>query len=375
MTEMKPWQHGHEISKLLEIEALFSEYNSLCISPFLEMKKNRVAEHLHNERLVLEDGFRFVLKQVSINSSPIKVYSARSEVLAYKEKGEYEITSLMVENQKAFSDYLQTLKGNVWIISFDYCEKAILDSGFEKIGYKYSSFGDDLAVYFLERDTNDFFSMNESRLVYSDPVERATCVKIDEHNFDVEDLASKVASYDFNTHYSNYNKGGGWSALSLRGFSSDPTFITKPQEMNDKWKEKHKDQDFSLRDTPLYDHFPEIRAIVSAVAPTQEIERVRLMKLEAGKEIGKHTDLVDPDCGVEIGKTARFHVPLITKDAIFEVWGQNGREAYHLNKGALWYLDTRKPHRVTNPHIDRYHLVFDVFVDQEIRDLIKRSLF
>ena len=144
--------------------------------------------------------------------------------------------------------------------------------------------------------------------------------------------------------------------------------------MNDKWKEKHKEEDFFLRDTEAYEYFSEVRDIIKSFAPTQEIERVRIMKLSKGAEIAKHTDLVDPDCGVKCGSTMRFHVPIITKDSKFEVWGQNGKESFFLDRGGLWYLDTRKPHRVINPTQDRYHLVFDVFVDDVIQKKVKQCL-
>ena len=91
------------------------------------------------------------------------------------------------------------------------------------------------------------------------------------------------------------------------------------------------------------------------------------MKLNSGCEIGQHTDLVDPDIGVHVGSTPRFHIPIVTNDqCFFEVWGMNGKESFQMKKGELWYLDTRKPHRVTNEGPDRIHLVFDLVADLQL---------
>lgn len=367
---MKPWQKGYELDYLKSVEGQFNAYNDLCISPFLQMKKNKVADHLHDGTLILKDGFRCILKKSKTRTS-IKVYSNRDHTLAYKDVGEFAMGKLVIDDVSEFKEYCDKIDQNIWVISFDSIEKDLSSCGFVKIGYKYTSFGDNLAVFLLQKQI-DFFGTDTNRLCFNDPLERATCVKLD-FNFEVDTIADKLASYDFKKHYSNYNSGG-WSAISLRGFSDDPSFIIKPEEMNDKWKEKHKEEDFSLRDTEAYDHFNEVRGIIKRFAPSQEIERVRIMKLSKGAEIAKHTDLVDPDCGVKCGSTMRFHVPIITKDSKFEVWGQDGKESFFLDTGSLWYLDTRKPHRVINPTQDRYHLVFDVFVDNEIQEKVKQCL-
>ena len=368
--QMKPWQKGYELDYLKSVEGQFKAYNDLCISPFLQMKKNKVADHLHDETLILKDGFRCILKKSKARTS-IKVYSNRDHHLAYKDVGEFSMDKLVIDDVNEFKEYCDQIDQNIWVISFDSIEKDLLSCGFVKLGYKYTSFGDDLAVFLLQKQI-DFFGTNTNRLCFNDPLERATCVKLD-LNFEVDTIAEKLAAYEFKKHYSNYNSGG-WSAISLRGFSDDPSFIIKPEEMNDKWTEQNSETDFYLRDTEAYEYFNEVREIINTVAPNQKIERVRIMKLSEGAEIKKHTDLVDPDCGVGLGETARFHVPIKTKDAVFEVWGQEGKESFFLEKGSLWYLDTRKPHRVINPTSDRYHLVFDVFVDQDIREAIRRCV-
>ena len=45
-------------------------------------------------------------------------------------------------------------------------------------------------------------------------------------------------------------------------------------------------------------------------------ERVRFMKLEAGKVIGKHSDKIDKDLGFDDGQIMRIHVPIRTNDDV-----------------------------------------------------------
>ena len=40
---MKDWQKGIELDELLKLEKTWEGYNERCLSPFLEMKKNKIA--------------------------------------------------------------------------------------------------------------------------------------------------------------------------------------------------------------------------------------------------------------------------------------------------------------------------------------------
>ena len=40
---MKEWQKGIELDELLKLEKTWEQYNERCLSPFLEMKKNKIA--------------------------------------------------------------------------------------------------------------------------------------------------------------------------------------------------------------------------------------------------------------------------------------------------------------------------------------------
>ena len=197
---------------------------------------------------------------------------------------------------------------------------------------------------------------------------------------DISDMIKRIKSKlkklpKFTDHYSNYNKKHSWSALSLRGYTSDPGFITKPSEMSKKWKNENKDTDFKIQDTKLFDEFPEVRTLIKMLQ-VDTAHRVRFMKLHANTgELDRHTDLVDKDSGLSDGKLMRIHYPIVTNDkVIFESWGLSGeKHVVHMNTGEAWVLDTRKPHRAYNKgNTDRVHLVIDVVSNEYVRNLISQ---
>lgn len=370
---MKPWQNGYELDELKRISKIWEPHRSKCITPFGDMRQRMIAGLLGQDQLVIEDGCSYV-KKFAKTDQAIKIYSNKSDAtLAYKSKGDVEILYPIINDPKAFRKHLSTFKTNTWLTCLEDFAEEMLQYGFDRIGSKYTSFGDCFAVLYLGgKDAGDLFGlMSGPNVVYTDPLERVGAFQFKDYSFDVSSIAEKIAEFNFSNHYSNYNDGG-WSALSLRGFDSDPLFITKPEEMNDKWKEENKDKEFFLQDTPIYDmYFPEVRAMVSTL-PNAEIHRVRLMKLSSGKVIGQHTDLVDPDVGVNIDQVPRFHIPIITEDCHFDVWDMEGKKTYNMKAGELWYLDTRKPHSVRNNGPDRFHLVFDLKMNEELRSLMGR---
>ena len=44
---MKDWQKGIELDELLKLEKTWERYNERCLSPFLEMKKNKIAAAMY----------------------------------------------------------------------------------------------------------------------------------------------------------------------------------------------------------------------------------------------------------------------------------------------------------------------------------------
>lgn len=194
----------------------------------------------------------------------------------------------------------------------------------------------------------------------------------------LEELAGLGGWTDDYPFYSD----GSWSALSLRGFRpDDPTWGVKPAEMNRKWHIEHPGAHaYRPGWTELADRCPTMRALVEQVPWWAEFERVRLLRMAGrggkGGALGRHTDITDRAGGTLPGQVVRFHVPLITDPAVvMHTWALDGQERQtHLDPWRAWYLDTRKPHAVTNPTgCDRVHLVADVIVDSAVRSKLEAA--
>ena len=177
-----------------------------------------------------------------------------------------------------------------------------------------------------------------------------------------------------------YYSDGSWDAVSLRGFSDDPTIGVKPREMGKNWWKDNPDTDpdAPARWTSIAPRLPRTLQLIEETPWMRDLERVRLLRMQGrdGKEghLGRHTDIGDPDSGVDDGQIARFHLPVITHPGVeMTCWGLDGRAVTrHLTEWNLWYLDARKPHSVTNRSgLDRVHLVIDVFVDEAVREKIR----
>ena len=207
--------------------------------------------------------------------------------------------------------------------------------------------------------------------------ELATLVKLEEYR-DVAPLVEALRDLAFTDHYSNYNIGNSWSALSLRGYHEDPQFITKPSEMDGDWQSAHPGcLDWQLCDTSLRAALVDygIEEALARVGGTLHRVRIMALKGEAGL-LERHTDQVDKDSGPADGQVMRFHIPLLTNDGVgFESWTAHGEHlTRHMGVGELWYLDTRKPHRCSNVgSATRYHLVIDVEASESLRHRITHA--
>ncbi len=187
-------------------------------------------------------------------------------------------------------------------------------------------------------------------------------------------IAEAEAAALWAQHYSGYNKGKTWTAFALHGFdAADPSFIIKPAEMSKKWKVDNADKLASeCGATTIAEQFPAALAAVQRI-PGQK-ERIRFMRLAPKKgELTRHADITDPFVGTKDGQLCRIHIPLVSDPACqFHSWDLDGDERMiHFPERAICYLDTRKPHAVTNPaEIERVHLVVDTFSSQELRAMI-----
>ncbi len=175
---------------------------------------------------------------------------------------------------------------------------------------------------------------------------------------------------------------GSWSAISLRGYKpDDPQWGVKPSEMPRAWLEQHPEAvNLQLGWTTMAARTPIMRAWVESTPGWSQLERVRLFRMTAKPKLDgklrRHSDIQDKSAGTRDGQLARFHVPIVTHNAVkMTCWNLLGqRQAAHMQVGHVYYLDVRKPHAVANNSpVDRVHLVIDVVVNAQTRAMIEES--
>jgi len=383
---MKPWQKGYELDYLKGLEENWKEYNIHSLSPFSEMKKNRIANYLDKDMLVIEEDYSYV---TNIVTSPSKINMFKGVPIGEKRKGDRVVEKINFDPKKThdlvkrLSEYEEPTWLLVWKEDIHYNKIAVM-SGYEYIGSKFNSFGEIVGVFFKDAP-NQFFGGRDHPNKFDGEnwttrplIEDDTVTGNDpwDHVVDKDAIVSiweKLVDYgmveNFENHYSNYNEGDSWSAISLRGYSPDSNFITDPEEMNKKWHEKHKDQEFKMQDTELREKFPEVDRLLEWVKTP--IHRIRFMKLSpGGGTLERHTDQTDPKVGTQDGKLMRFHWPIRSNpEVVFSVWDGDGYEnKTRMAVGTCWYIDIRKPHRaINNGSTDRIHLVVDIEADEELR--------
>ena len=200
----------------------------------------------------------------------------------------------------------------------------------------------------------------------------------------IKELDIEPAKYDWslvldcidNTKFSKvktkYSKGDDWTAISLRGYGPTPLDILKPNVLKSKVNESAELQDTDL----LSDQrFTIVKEVLKKLPST--FERVRLMKIKANSSIGKHSDKIDKDFGLEDGKIVRIHVPIRTNDQVeFCLWEGSEKTTNYLKEGHYYYVDVRAPHAVqNNSDVDRIHLVVDTYVNRDILGLLGIKTF
>ena len=187
---------------------------------------------------------------------------------------------------------------------------------------------------------------------------------------DLSGVAGFLDNIDFLKVKTKYTKGKDWTAISLYGYGPNPTDILKPGVLKSSVQIDEKLQWTSLMEAT------NIRPVFKILKNLPcDFERVRFMKLEAGKIIGKHSDKIDKDLGFDDGEIVRIHIPIRTnEDVIFTLYesprDKIGNE-YKLKTGHYYYTDVTKPHAVRNEsEVDRIHLVVDCYSNDTLRTLI-----
>ena len=176
------------------------------------------------------------------------------------------------------------------------------------------------------------------------------------------------AEFQLLTQIAPYKNNNIWTALSVHGYGVNPSDIYKPGFARNDKKIDNKLQWTSILNKPIMEPIREIIARLPC-----KFERIRLMKLAAGKSLRKHNDNIDLD--IETKKIIRLHIPIRTnKDVVFTVYDSDeddvGQEL-NLKAGHYYYLDVTKPHSVSNnSSIDRYHLVVDCYMDNQLKEIL-----
>ena len=187
---------------------------------------------------------------------------------------------------------------------------------------------------------------------------------------DLTAAAEFLDNLDFTKVKTKYTKGADWTAISLYGYGPKITDILKPGVLKSSVKIDEKLQWTNLHEaTPLNPVFKILENLPC------KYERVRFMKLEAGKIIGKHSDKIDKDLGFDDGQIIRIHVPIRTNsDVVFSLFESSRSKVAHefnLKTGHYYYTDVTKPHAVRNmSDVDRIHLVVDCYANDSLRTLI-----
>ena len=84
---MKDWQKGIPLEILLKLESTWEQYNERCLSPFLEMKKNKIAVALYEGKY--EHGYEWAIQSRRLKvKTKINMYSAYDIPIAIVEKGD-----------------------------------------------------------------------------------------------------------------------------------------------------------------------------------------------------------------------------------------------------------------------------------------------
>jgi len=387
---MKDWQKGIELDELLKLEKTWDGFNERCLSPFLEMKKNKIANSIDLDEY--QSGHEWAIQsRIFKAKSKINMYSAYKIPIATVEKGDRIVDRMTCNQPDELVRRLKDFKEDTFLfINEEHnVDKFVADwSGFYKIGIKINTFGDIQGVYFKDRVDSAFGKREfpEKNMMHDAEYKVLTKAKLIpdlapwvgdgalRYEWVCEILKERIGGLDlsFTNHYSNYNKDKSWSAISLRGYTNDWRFITKPAEMSKKWKKENEGVEFKLQDTILRKHFPEVEDLLQYLPGKPH--RIRFMNLSpGGGELERHTDQVDPDAGVQDGKLMRFHFPIVTnKDVIFNQWDWDAKLVEeHMKVGECWYIDVRKPHRAINGGTEmRTHLVIDIEANEKVRALI-----
>jgi hypothetical protein len=167
-----------------------------------------------------------------------------------------------------------------------------------------------------------------------------------------KELAAVLANQQFQDQFGPYHFGG-WTAVALNSVDGNP--LDQDDPFDDEFQK-----------TEALKHAPLMEEIIDSLPG--EKRRVRLMRLEPGRQIFWHKDFWHS----YDYRLLRLHIPITTNDKVaFQISHQD----CPWQPGEFWYGDFTFPHRLQNGgDADRVHLVIDVINNDELRAMVPGRL-
>ena len=387
MTTTNDWQQGISIERLQAITNLFQRYKPFAFGRFGIPNEAEIAS-----ALTQNIGFELFDK----TTSKLVAFTICKQAKRNSTKSMFASSQLHIQqhdliiNHLTYTDLLPDETLDSWLQSFNspsvwietHTEdkpklEQLIRLNFKEQGTKVSASSELKTILFRgeKRYPNTFEPLP---LIDQATLERLTSEFATSQI--ISQIKTELQNYESNNegwadHYSSYNQRKSWSAISLKGYTDDPHFIIKPSEMSKKWKEENPLLlNECVRNTPAFASFPTVQTLLNLLGC--ETQRIRFMRVRATDGgLSRHADITDKEAGATIGKIARLHIPIQTNpECIFQAWQLNGEPLHkHLETGSLWYLDTRKPHAVSNRNgsLNRVHLVIDAVVNPHLHDWIE----
>lgn len=361
----KEWLRGQDIDEVKRVAKRFANFdNPITHGSMAELGKQKVAAMLAEGEIFESEHSVVAVRTVKNKKTSIKDFSGKVCLIDRNFKYVKRIATDNVLRCLPFLKETLDWFPTVYELWEEKPEHMAMASALG-LTYRFSKIRSTAEIIGVYTNFNPEF------IAPTDPVDLLTQVPMKLHA-NVAAAVEEIKSVDqFANHYSKYNNGKAWSAVSLRGYG-DETFIAKPTEMVQSWKKANPEKlSWTLHDTPLRAKLPELEKLVQMIPG--EKHRIRLMRLSpGGGELERHTDKQDESLGTSDGMLMRIHLPLVTNPGVvFTSWDTHGcQNIAHMGTGEFWYLDIRKPHRAVNGGTDeRIHLVIDVESNPALRAL------
>ena len=374
---MEEWQRGIALERLRDFAAVFKDaHKPLVFGAFGLTKERDVADYLAKDHALWTGN----PPEAVALFAPLKVASEHQDFTQRAvpiPAGSVVVRAFAARQPEAGAKVLSALAERagsraVWLELFE--EDRIAKAAAERAGFAYVTTkimaGSEVKGIYVRGAAPPLAPLNAA--------EQATLMVCDREFLSADELTAiraEVAKFEsmWAQHYSTYNKRQSWTAFALRGFDDDAGFVIKPAEMSRAWKEENAARMSDRpRMTQVAEHFPVTLAACARIAPAEQCDRIRFMRLRAKDgELARHADIVEREAGTADGMLCRMHIPIITSEAArFSGWNARGeRIDMAMPEGALCYLDQRKPHACKNsdPTFDRVHLVLDAHADAALR--------